>query len=57
MKLIVNACCETGIILYAETKTKIKNLLIYYNNLTFMDINEFNEIIQSQLYKINCIFG
>ena len=57
LPLIVTTCCETGIILYAETKTKIKDLLIDYNNLTFMDINEFNEIIQSQLCKVNCIFG
>ncbi len=57
LPLIVTTCCETGIILYAETKTKIKDLLIDYNNFTFMDIGEFNEIIKSQLCKVNCIFG
>jgi hypothetical protein len=57
LPLLVNTCCETGIIQYGETRFKIKELLINYNDYTFMDVNNFNARIQSQLCKVNCIFG
>ena len=57
MPLIVNTCCETGIILYGETKSKIKEILIDFSDYIFMKDDDLKERMKSQLCKINCIFG
>ena len=57
LPLITNTCCETGIIQYEETKSKIKNTLIDYRDFTFMNSNDLKNKLQSQLCKLNCIFG
>ena len=57
LPLINKACIETGIIQYFETKTKIKDILINYNDFSFNNNNDFNNRMKSQLCKINCLFG
>ena len=57
LPLIVNTCTETGIINYAETKSKIKEILIDFSQFIFMDNNNLKKRMNSQLCRINCIFG
>ena len=57
LPLIVKTCSETGIINYGETKSKIKEILIDFSEFIFMDNNNFIKRLNSQLCRINCIFG
>ena len=57
LPLIANTCYETGIIQYFEIKSKIKDILNYYTDFSFMNEDDFNDRMKSQLCKINCSFG
>ena len=57
LPLIASTCCETGIINYFETNSKLKNILMDYTDFVFMNKDNLNNRMKTQLCKLNCVFG
>ena len=57
LPLIASTFYETGILQYSNSKYKIKEFLLDYNDYTFMDDEDLKDKICSQICKVNCVFG
>ena len=57
LPLITNTCYETGIIHFADIKSKIKDMIIDYSDYTFKKEEDLKKLMKPQLCKLNCILG
>ena len=57
LPLIASTFYESGILQFSNSKYKMKELLLDYNDYTFMDEVDLKDRICSQICDTNCFFG